>query len=149
MTEVEPWSCSPYLESGVGGMEIRSFQERVSQLESDLGAQRERNESLEQRLRQADEQMGDEVQRRGTAELDRELLIDALMERNEELCQQQRTVQTLTDLLDRARADARGSASNLRETRRAVALLKEYVDGVLVPEEPPVASQNKKRKLSP
>lgn len=116
----------------------------LAQLEINLGDLMIRNNELEQRLQKVGEQLEEEVEQRGVMGLDRDLLIDALMEKTQELRQRDQTIQTQNCLLDQAWADAQNLASCQQASQEALELLKEYVECVLASED---VNANKKRRL--
>jgi predicted mannosyl-3-phosphoglycerate phosphatase (HAD superfamily) len=81
--------------------------------------------------------------------LDRDLLIDALMEKTEELRQRERTIQTQNCLLEYAWANAQKLASCQHKSQEALAHLREYVERLLAADEGTDFNANKKRKLRP
>lgn len=150
MSDIETWSfpLGDDVEDNHGAQE-HNAQEHVALLERNLGDQMIRNNELEQRLQQVGEQLDEEIEQRGIMELDRDLLIDALMEKTEELKQRDQTIQTQNCLLDHAWADAQNLASCQQESQKALELLKEYVECVLAAKDGLDFNVNKKRKLCP
>lgn len=81
-------------------------------------------------------------------ELDRNLLIDVLIEKSEDLRGRDLTIDIQNCLMGLARADAQSLASSQRESQKAMELLKEYVECVLAIQKAAV-NVNKKRRRSP
>lgn len=139
---VSPASCE-------GAEGVRGSEAHVALLESRLEEHQMRNENLEERLSQANERLDKEVQKRQIMELDRQILIDTLMERAEELRERETTIDTQNCLLGLAWTDAQELRACHQETARAIELLRDYFEVVLAGNATHGAGSQKKRKMSP
>jgi hypothetical protein len=129
---------------------VDNFQGHISQREKPHCDQCVRVEELEGAVGALQERLSEETQRREMLEFDRELVIDALREKSEDLNQRNETIDVQNALLSLAWADAQDLVSSQRSAQDALQLLREYIGCVTVTNGPDTAlSPNKKRRRSP
>jgi hypothetical protein len=120
------------------------FMQCPSPLETDYRDQCLQIAQFERAVQDLHEKVREEVHKREIVDFDRELVIDALREKTEELRQRDETIATHA-LLSLAWADAQDLASSHQSMQGALQLLKEYIEGMLAPD--PELNANKKRRL--
>lgn len=144
-SEMDTWACTAL--SDVNIADASGFDQCPSPLGTDYRDQRLRNAELERAVQELREKVDGEVHKRQVVDFDRELAIDALREKTEEVRQRDETIDAQNALLSLAWADAQDLASSHQSTQDALQLLKEYIEGILASTPDPELNANKKRRL--
>lgn len=122
------------------------FEAHAILLKNQLEEQQLRNRELERCLSLMDERLDTEVQKREIADLNRQILIDTLMERTEELRLREATIEEQNCLLSLAWTDVQELNAARQETEKTIELLRDYVEHVLGSDGTDGVGGNKRRR---